>query len=285
MATTSRSALVAGLLALSANTGCDKLKSALGKGDAGGTGASGTGVLSFLGSDFEGEIAATVTTKSKPQKGGPQQLVFGIKKPKYRVDASGGSFSDNPSLAAGGAILIDPPTKKAWLLMPAQKMAVVVDLEKVKSMPKGQLPGLPNAPKGAPAVPAKPPTIDKTGKKDVVAGYSCEIWNVTSEGKRSEVCVAEGITWIDLADIGMGASELAVAAVAADANRFPLRLVAYDAKGAEEMRMEATKVEKKKLDDARFVVPPDYRVVDMAAMMGGLLGPKGLPGFAPPKAP
>ena len=275
MRTSTKTAIV--LVALTSLLGCDKLKGALGKGDAdGGTTGAGTGIgagaLSFLGSDFEGEIAATVTVKAKTQKpSGPMQVVFGIKKPKYRIDVSGGAIAENPQFASGGSFIIDPPQKKGWVLIPPQKMAMVIDFDKAKAM-KGQYPGLPGAPKGTPAVPSTPPKIDKTNKKDVVAGYTCDIWNITSDGKRAEICVAEGITWIDLSDLGMGSPELALAAVASDANRFPLRLVSYDAAGVEETRMEATKVDKKKLDDARFVVPPDYRVVDMAAMMSGLGG-------------
>ena len=51
------------------------------------------------------------------------------------------------------------------------------------------------------------------------------------------------------------ASEL----VLAGGNHFPLRVITHDAAGKEQMRMEAQKVEKKKLDDARFVPPPDYK--------------------------
>jgi hypothetical protein len=156
----------------------------------------------------------------------------------------------------------------------------------MKNMPKGQtIPGLPAAPKGTPGVPQQPPKIDKTGKKDVVAGHSCEIWNITSEGKRTEVCVAEGINWIDLGDLGFSSPELTVAILASEANRFPLRVISLDAKGVEEMRMEATKVEKKKLDDTRFAVPADYQVMDMAAMMGGMGGIPGMPGGMPSGLP
>ncbi|MBX3262756.1 MAG: DUF4412 domain-containing protein [Labilithrix sp.] len=268
-------ALLVGCLALGVlSSGCDKLKAAIGKSDDAGAATSppgSGGLLSFLGSDFEGEITSTITTKGRPPTDGPAQIVMGIKKPRYRVDLAGGP-SKNPTLAQGGAILLDPPEKKGWILVPPQKMAMLIDLEKTKSLPKGQLPGLP---KGTPSA---PPKIDKTGKKDVVAGYSCDVWNVVADGRRTEVCVAEGITWVDLGDLGWTSPELTLAAVATEANRFPLRAVTFDASGAEETRMEATKVDRKKLDDARFVVPPDYRVVDMAAMMGGLGGLPALPG-------
>lgn len=267
-------ALIAGLVIVAA-TGCDKVKGMLGGGSADGgaePSGGGGGIFSFLGNDFEGEITATITMRTGPQA---QQLVFGIKKPRYRIDFAGGAPAAVPALGSPGSVIIDPPTKKGWVLVPAQKTAMVVDFDRAQATP-----GAPNA------RPKTPPTIDKTGKKDVVAGYSCEVWKVTFEGKRAEACVAEGITWFDLTDLGMASPELAVAAFATEANRFPLRLVSFDPSGAEEMRMEATNVDKKKLDDARFVVPPDYRVVDMAALMGGLLGPKGLPSaLVPPPAP
>lgn len=256
--------------------GCDKLKSAMGKAEDGGVSPSSAaggngGLLSLLGGDFEGEISATITTKGKAQSGAPQAVVFGIKKPKYRIDINETTArtTARPELGQGGTVLVDPPTKKGYMLVHPQKMAMVLDFEKMKTMPK--LPGMPNAPKGTPtAAPSQPPKVDKTGKKDVVAGYSCEVWNIASDGHKAEVCVADGITWIDLGDLGWSSPELTAAAVVTGANHFPLRVITFDATGAEETRMEATKIEKKKLDDARFAVPADYRVVDMGAMMGGL---------------
>lgn len=83
--------------------------------------------------------------------------------------------------------------------------------------------------------------------------------------------MADGITWIDLGDLGWSSPELTVGAVATGANKFPLRIVSGD------VTLVATKIDKKKLDDARFVVPPDYQVIDVAAMM------QNLPIFPPKK--
>jgi hypothetical protein len=281
--------LALGLLSLSA---CDKLKGAMGKDDdggaapasAGGGGGGGvSGALSFLGGDFEGELTIVTTSKKQPARGGPQQMVFGIKKPKYRIEASGGAPGGNPALAQSGTFIIDLPAKKGYALNHPQKTAVVLDFDKMKQMSP------PGTPGGTPGTPSTPPTIEKTGKKETIAGYTCEIWNVTSEGKKTEICAAEGLTWIDLGDLGWSSPEVTVAAVATEANRFPLRMITFDAAGAEDTRMETTKVEKKALDAASFEVPPGYRVIDMAAMMrgfgvpGGMPGmPSGIPHFAPP---
>jgi hypothetical protein len=66
-----------------------------------------------------------------------------------------------------------------------------------------------------------------------------------------------------------------------DANHFPLRIVNSDAQG-EASRMEAKRIEKKTLDDARFKVPEGYMVMDLSQLMGGV--PMGQPG-APPGMP
>jgi hypothetical protein len=212
--------------------------------------------LSF-GGDFEGEITMNAT---RAQGSGPSQLVFGIKKPKYRVDATGNVQTDNPMLAGGASLLLDPPQKKGWALIPAQKKAVVIDFDKMKA---SRVPGVNTGPGTKANEP--PPKVEKTGKKETIAGYDCEIWYVTdNKGQRAEMCMAEGITWVDLGDLGWSSPEMTLGAVATGANRFPLRIVSGS------VRLEATKIEKKKLEDARFVVPPDYQVIDVGAMMQNL---------------
>ena len=220
--------------------------------------------LSF-GGDFEGEITMNAT---RTKGSGPSQMVFGIKKPKYRVDATGNVQTDNPMMSGGATLLLDPPQKKGYALVPAQKKAIVLDFDKMKG---GRVPGVSVTGSGAGKPNTPPPTVEKTGKKETIAGYDCEIWNVTANnGAKSELCMADGITWIDLGDLGWSSPEMTVGAVATGANKFPLRIVSADSK------LEATKIEKKKLDDSRFVVPPDYQVIDIAAMMQNLpiLAPK-----------
>lgn len=234
------------------SSGCDKLKSK----------AQQAGLT--FGGDFEGEITMNAT---RAKGSGPSQLVIGIKKPKYRVDATGNVQTSNPMMSGGATLLLDPPQKKGWALIPAQKKAIVLDFDKMKA---SKVPGINTGPGTKANEP--PPKIEKTGKKETIAGYECEIWNVTAQsGARSEVCMADGITWIDLGDLGWSSPELTVGAVATGANKFPLRIVSGD------VTLVATKIDKKKLDDARFVVPPDYQVIDVAAMM------QNLPIFPPKK--
>jgi Domain of unknown function (DUF4412) len=245
----------------------------------GGTSTTGGGILSsLLGSDFEGEITAKATGRSSNKT---TILVFGLKSPKVRIDTSGDLAPTNPMLSQGAALIADPPNKKGILLVPGKKQAVELDFDKLKGMRPPTIAGMkgPDMP-AAPSQNQPPPTIDKTGKKDTVAGYSCEIWKITeSTGRHADVCVADGITWIDLTDLGMSSPELATVAALGDMNHFPLRAVAYDEKNVEEGRFEATKIEKKTLDDARFAVPPGYQTVDITQLFQGLSG--GTPGHGP----
>ena len=289
-------ALAATFAIATSSAGCDKLRG--GSADGGAAASGGGGLFSFLDKSFEGEV--TMNVSGKDLAGGannaaaakqPKSLLFGLKTPKVRVDAGADIAQGNPMLAQGAAFIIDPPAKKAYALLIAQKKAIVLDLDKSHGGLKlPRAPGSPAAPSGPPS---DPPKIEKTGKKEVVAGFQCEVWKITSKTGHADACLAEGIKWIDLADIGVQSPEFAAVAAVSDFNHFPLRFVAFDAQNVETSRMEATKIEKKKLDDARFVVPPDFQVIDMSAMLGNLQGlgaaggrpglPPGLPpGFVPP---
>lgn len=294
MLDTPRIVMAAALVVSLGAAACDKIPGLAKKDADGGTVGSGRkGVLSFLGGTFEGEITMAVSG-STAGTSAPKQMVFGIKSPKVRLDTTGGPAGPaGPAGGDGAAFIIDPPAKKGYMLIASQKKAMVIDFDKAKQAAAG----LPGGKGGAvPAPPSEPPKIEKTGKTDVVAGYECEEWKITSKTSRVDMCVAEGIRWLDLGDLGMGSPEVTLAAAATNADRFPLRVIGYDAKGAQTSRMEATKIEKKTLDAARFAVPPDYQIIDMAALMGGLGGlgqvpnapggrvPPGLPpGFTPPK--
>jgi hypothetical protein len=258
------------IIALSSLFACDKLG---GKKDAdGGTAtadpAGGGGILSFLDSKFEGDITMQI---SKPREN-PKTFTFELKPPKFRIEAPpevAGSAANNPMMAQGLSVILDTPAKKAYALIHAKKQAMVIDFAQMKN---AKLPGVgiagPSTPGGPP--PDKP-NIEKTGKKDTVAGYTCDIYKITQkDGRHAEACLAEGIKWFDLTDFGMQSPEMAFAASLSDMNHFPLRLVTFTAANAEESRMQATKIDKKKLEDSRFAVPPDYQVVDLAQMMQGL---------------
>ncbi len=119
--------------------------------------------------------------------------------------------------------------------------------------------------------------IVRTGKTDSVAGYRCEIFETRSKetGKiRGESCAAQ-----QLANMGalMGLSRSGANKLSADIPQelrqlikegfFVLRMTTKDDEDAEKMRMEATAIEKKRLDHSLFVPPADYTKFDMNTMM------------------
>ena len=117
--------------------------------------------------------------------------------------------------------------------------------------------------------------IVRTGKTDTVAGYQCEIFQTKSKetGKiRGEACAAKG-----LANMGafMGLNRGAAPRLRDFSKEirqiikegyFLLRMVRKDDDGSERLRVEATSVEKRKLDSSLFVPPADYTKLDMNAM-------------------
>jgi len=147
----------------------------------------------------------------------------------------------------------------------------------------GQM-GLPTTPQTAAAA-ETPPKITKTGHTDTVAGYQCEDYDITSsDGKRARVCVSEaGASWLDVVSHAVPGN-LFWAKGFLDGQKFPLRVIAFETDGAERDRIEVTKLEKKPLQDALFVAPPGYRVIDLEQMMNGLMG--GMPpGMMPGQMP
>ena len=273
-------AFATGLFLVLATTtiGCDKL--GLGKKDGDG-GSTGGGLSGIFDSTFEGGISFNVSSRpSSPTapKEAPKSLVLGLKTPRIRIDAGPELAPGNPMLAGGVAFIVDPPAKKGYALINAQKKAVVLDFDKKTGGFKPPTGG-PGGPSGAGHT-EEPPKIENTGKKDTVAGYTCEIWKITSKTSHAEACLAEKIKWIDFTDLAVQSPSFAAIAAVSDFNHLPLRIVSFDDKNVEEGRMEVTKVDKKKLPDNHFAVPPDFQIVELSALLGGLMGgpPGGVPG-------
>jgi hypothetical protein len=216
--------------------------------------------LSFIGGGgpFEGEITMTNTDPNKPPA---KTITYEIKGTKMRFEAP-----DTAGPMSGGYVIFDTTGKKMTAVNDAKKTAMVMDLGALQAFAPGG--ANPTAPK---------PTIDKTGKTETVAGYSCEDWKVTDpNGERADVCVAKGISFPAMGRHAGWMSSLE--------DGFPLRAVSYDSTGKEKSRMEVTKIDKKSLDDKMFEVPAGYTTQNMDEMMKGLGALKGMGGgFRPPR--
>jgi len=102
-------------------------------------------------------------------------------------------------------------------------------------------------------------TLEKTGKTKEIAGYTCEIWNITTtDGTTSAVCMAKG-----LADFISPANPLSTLdneeweKQIGDGKYIQLEVIT-DLYGTEQMSMKATKIEEKKLNDSLFKVPNGF---------------------------
>ncbi len=195
-----------------------------------------------FGTGFEGEI--TMHTQRVGEAG--SDMIVKAKGDKLRFDV--------PSPTGDSAAIFDPAANKVTMLIDAQKSYMDLDF---------------NKPSAAPSTNPDTSTAQKTGKHETVAGIDCEDWTATdASGKRSEVCLAQGIAFFDLAAMKSGGAPTSgFAKDQRDKKLFPLKSVDYDAKGTELNRMEVTKIEKKKLDDSLFTVPADYKKIELPSVI------------------
>ena len=122
-------------------------------------------------------------------------------------------------------------------------------------------------------------TVERTGKVDKIAGYSCEVWRIKdkdTEKVEHEICVAKGFGksatfWMDPKQM-QRSSQPAWVKQLVNEGGFGLRTIRYDDDGKETSRTEVTSIEKKSLDKSLFTMPSDYTKVGGEAMMRGATG-------------
>ena len=188
--------------------------------------------------DFEGEIALRISRPEMP----PSELLFEASEGRVRV---GMSQADGPAYALvkpDGMAVFVMESKKAWSDLNMAKSRAQVE----KDNPTG------------------PPSVNKTGKLETIAGQRCEVWEIKhTSGKRTDACISEGLVGFDLGTLMPGAGPFTSQSSEEIAKRklFPLRSVEIDAKGQETSRMEVTRVERKSLDKSRFEVPKDFTYI------------------------
>jgi hypothetical protein len=247
--------------------------------------AAGLNPLAML-NGFEGEIDLAIKDMSK-NRAAPEvvPITLQIKSDKVRAELPQSLGSKQ---VPKGHVVLNTPEKKLYLVMDEQKQVVIVDLNKVGDQFKSMGQGLPKGPKDKGDAPSKPPPkVTKTGVTDKVAGITCENWEVAEESRKvATMCISDqSASWFRLPITGIP-TEYAWALELLDGKHFPLRMIGYDKKtGAEEGRVELTKLEKKTIAATAFDMPPGYKVVDMAQMFGQLGAMGGVPGAVPGAPP
>jgi hypothetical protein len=258
-----------------ATTSCGKLG---GKGGDAGTdgaadGASPSTSLSFLGT-FEGEIDAFTKDSAKPGAQ-PVPLAVLVKGGKVKLQIPEG-LTKGPGSPLGekGYIIFDSAAKKLTAVSDATKEAIVVDLNTSGKSLAGVAPPA-AGPHGAAGSPSK---ITKTGKTDLVAGYTCENWDIAGDKKEGTVCMAsDGPSWFSIPTTGIPPTQAWMLDLL-DGKHFPLRYVGYGKDGAtEETRIEVTKIDAKPVPDTEFQVPAGYKTIELEKMMGAMPGMPGMP--------
>ena len=188
-----------------------------------------------FGSNFEGAITMHIHSQV-----GESDLVIETKDDKMRFEAG------------GRHMLYDPKTSTVAMVDDESKTYTPIHFEG----------------SGAPQANTSPETaqIEKSGKHETIAGIDCERWTAHDNGKRSEVCIAQGIAFFDLGSLKSGKGSGGLAKELREKKLFPLRDVEYDASGKELSRMEVTKVEKKSIPDADLEVPKGYAKIALPGM-------------------
>jgi len=208
---------------------------------------------------FEGVVTMTV------QGGRTGELVQMYKDGKVRMEMQGPE-------GRGGVMLMQPGKSEVTMLMPSEKMYMVMD----PAMMGGRAPR-----------DTTPPKITKVGTSETIAGRSCDNYRIETQ-QVHEVCAAKGMGYF--AGMGRGpmmggggpgggqggggmpafASEKMMAEF--KDGFFPLRVSRVEGE-KKTVAMEVTKIEEKPLPSSLFEVPEGYTKMDM---------PMGMPGMGKP---
>ena len=98
-----------------------------------------------------------------------------------------------------------------------------------------------------------------------IAGLDCEDWTIEDGNEKVDVCAAKNLAYFSLAgEPKPGNAETGWAVALTTEKAFPLRVVVHDKAGKEQYRADATKVERKKLDDSLFDLPAGYKKADLS---------------------
>lgn len=195
---------------------------------------------------FEG----AVTIHIQAERGMDMQQL--IKGDKVRTEMNAGGRE--------GVMLMDGAAQTMTMIMPSEKMYMVMDQKQGAGQP------------GAP--PSETPKITKLGTSATIAGRTCDNYLV-GEKQDMEICAAKGLGFFMAGgNPGAGRSPMGrVPNFRQDAimrefkdGFFPLRITRV-AEGKREVMMEVTRIEPKPLDAALFQVPAGYQKMSMPAGM------------------
>jgi hypothetical protein len=224
------------------------------------------------GGEFEGMIAMKM--ESEAQKG--LEMTYFLKGRRTRIETKAG---DTPEVQA--VILYDLEAQKITSLIPSRKMYVTMDLKQTAEDLKQ---AASETKKAKEDQEEKWPKLTDTGRQETIAAHACQHW-LMGDNQEIDMCVAKGLGYFGmgggsggglgaLKDLAFSPKLLAEASAHPEwvkfleGGAFPLKITATE-NGKVTMNMEATRIEKKFLDDSLFAVPPDYKELNMGSVTGG----------------
>ena len=205
--------------------------------------------LTVRAADFEGVLHMS-TTHAATNSG--STMDWYLKGDKARVEMSRGEGQAN-------VMIFDAQTRMMQMAMPGQKSYMEISM----GGERGQL--LKEA--------LDKQTVERTGKTDRIAGYSCEVWRITDKEHdrlKNDICVAKGFGkaatfWVDPKEMRRSSQPSWVKQLVEEGG-FGLRSIHYDEAGKESSRMEVTSIDRRKLDAGLFAFPAEWAKQDMSAM-------------------
>jgi len=201
---------------------------------------------------FEGVVIYQSGDQDKPQT-----MTYSEKGDKVRMDMGDRSATGQPMTG-----LYDMSTSTMTMIMPQMKGYMTMNLGDTRAKMQQKMDSTMQTQK-----------VTKVGS-ETIAGVPCDDYQATDTktGKQSFVCVAHGMgNWFMLGGAGgrgaLGPSPLSGGPFA-DMFKdgfFPLKMGEIE-NGKPRVQMVATSVERKTLDPSLFVVPPDYKQINMGDM-------------------
>jgi hypothetical protein len=204
--------------------------------EAAGDAAPPSGATAFAADAGAGYVGRISLEISSPRLARPATVAFFVEGDRVGFD------SPNRALSDSSLTIIDVAARRLVLLPEGAQVYVPVDL--AADADGGLAPTM---------------TLRRTGKKDVVAGRACEIWQSVGQGKaRSEACVTEGIAFVDY---GLMANLRAPVPgwlrAMTGGKLFPLRAIEVDERGTETLRAVVTTMFDRLLPEGGLRVPAE----------------------------
>lgn len=208
-----------------------------------------TVLLAATATAFEGKVDMKMISGRNGKD--VQEMSYRIKGEKMRMEmpASSSKKKGDDSM---GAVIMDLKKREMIMIMTEQKMYMVQPIPEPKEMKKK----------------SSDTEFKATGRKEKIAGIDAEEFVGTANGKINEVWVTKELGKFISQQGGPGGKQSSGwEAFAEKGNMFPLRVIQRaKAGGPEEFRMETTKVDRSKQDEALFLPPAGYEKFTMPSM-------------------